>query len=101
MSGGSYDYLYSKIEDAACEVNSRGRTRGPLRAAFAKHLVLVAEAMHQIEWVDSCDSAPGDEDEAIRACLAPGAEMAAARVALVDAMAEARAVLEQIEKVKP
>jgi hypothetical protein len=25
--------------------------------------------LHDIEWVDSADYAPGDEDEAIRACL--------------------------------
>ncbi|MFA5892098.1 MAG: hypothetical protein WDA27_14305 [Actinomycetota bacterium] len=95
MSGGSYDYLYSKIQDAANSVNERGTTRGPLRAAFAVHLHLVAKAMQHVEWVDSCDSSPGAEDDAIRACLAPGAECDAAREALEAAMVAAGRVLER------
>lgn len=96
MSGGSYEYLYSRIEDAARQVNARGATKGPLRAAFAAHLKLVAEAMRMVEWVDSCDSAPGDEDEAIRACLAPGAEVEAARLELEAAMKQAEKVHERL-----
>jgi hypothetical protein len=101
MSGGSYDYLYRNIGEAAGQVNTRARTQGPLRAAFAKHLLLVAEAMRKVEWVDSCDSAPGDEDDAIRACLAPGAELESAREALVKSMAQAQATLDKIATVKP
>ena len=65
MSGGSYDYVYSKIEDII--INSST----PERIAFQKHLKLVAKAMKDIEWVDSCDKSPGDESEAIRKCLSP------------------------------
>lgn len=101
MSGGSYDYLYSKIEDAANAVNTRRNSMGPLRAAFAKHLLLVAAAMRDVEWVDSCDSSPGTEDAAIRACLAPGAELEAAREALAEAMNQARKVLEQTVRSTP
>ena len=88
MSGGSYDYLYCKINEAAGQVEryGRGRKNEALRTAFAKHLSLIAEAMHRIEWVDSCDNSPGDEDAAIRACLAPGAELDAAREALERAI---------------
>lgn len=43
----------------------------PLRAAFGRHLLLVADAMHAVEWVDSCDWGPGDEVEAIKAALSP------------------------------
>lgn len=64
MSGGSMNYLYSKIEyDATFSQNT------PERRAFAKHLVKVAKALHDIEWVDSADYGPGDDTEAIRACL--------------------------------
>ena len=63
MSGGSMEYLYSKVEAATflCQT--------PERQAFAAHLKLVAKALHDIEWVDSDDYGPGDENDAIRACL--------------------------------
>lgn len=67
MSGGSYNYVCWKIE----EIELRQTT--PLRRAFQAHLKLVAKAMHDIEWVDSGDYAPGDEVKAIEACLSGGA----------------------------
>lgn len=66
MSGGSMDYLYSKVLHCA---NFPLDT--PERIAFAAHLKLVAQALHDIEWVDSGDYGPGDENAAIRACLNP------------------------------
>jgi hypothetical protein len=63
MSGGSMDYLYSKLEYA------QFRQDTPERKAFAQHLEKVAKALHDIEWVDSGDYGPGDENEALRACL--------------------------------
>ena len=63
MSGGSMDYLYSRLEYAEFAQNTL------LRKRFAEHLKLVAKALHDIEWVDSADCVPGDEDESIRACL--------------------------------
>ena len=66
MSGGSMNYLYSKLEyEATFETNTVERK------AFEKHLALVAKALHDIEWVDGCDYGTGDENEAIRACLHP------------------------------
>lgn len=74
MSGGSHNYLCFKIDEMA---NDHRLTAGsPLRRAFAKHLSLVAEAAHEIEWVDSSDKSPGDEDAAIRAVLGEHAELA-------------------------
>lgn len=76
MSGGSYDYVYHRIEDAADEVDHRQKAEWhsdearALRAWLAEHLRLVSKAMHDLEWVDSCDYGPGDEVEAIRAVLA-------------------------------
>lgn len=73
MSGGSMNYLYSKLEyDANFQTNTLER------AAFRKHLALVAKALHDIEWVDSGDYGPGDENAAIRACLSDGAVLDAA-----------------------
>lgn len=63
MSGGSMYYLYRKVEDAEFEQDT------PERKRFAEHLQKVAKALHDIEWVDSCDYGLGDEDEAIRACV--------------------------------
>jgi hypothetical protein len=68
MSGGSMNYLYSKLE-----YDATFREDTPERKAFAKHLQLVAKALHDIEWVDSADYGPGDENAAIRACLTHGA----------------------------
>jgi hypothetical protein len=65
MSGGSMNYLYSKLEyDSTFDTNT------PERRAFKEHLALVAKALHDIEWVDSGDCGPGYENKAIRACLA-------------------------------
>jgi hypothetical protein len=67
MSGGSMNYLYLRIDsDAKFALNTAERR------AFAKHLLLVTQALHDIEWVDSADYMPGDDSEAIRACLSGG-----------------------------
>lgn len=73
MSGGSLDYVYGKVEDAAVEIRSRAKSS--LHLAFADHLTLVSKALRDIEWMFSCDTSPGDEEEAIQACLALGAEL--------------------------
>lgn len=75
MSGGSYNYAYSRVREFAndLEYQSEERDLAPevreLRARFAAHLLLVAKAMHDIEWVDSADYGEGQEAEAIRKCL--------------------------------
>lgn len=64
------NYLYSRIEsDAVFSLHT------PERRAFARHIQLVVKALHDIEWVDSSDYGPGDENEAIRACLSQTAVM--------------------------
>jgi hypothetical protein len=96
MSGGSYDYAYARVQDMASSMLNRDAS--PLRVAFARHLKKVADAMQAVEWVDSCDSARGDEDEPIRACIASGAEAEAAREALELAMRRAEEVLGRMLK---
>ena len=66
MSGGSYDYAYSTVNQFASDL----RLSTPLRKAFKKHLRLVAEAMRAIEWVDSGDCSEPHGDKAIRKVLA-------------------------------
>ena len=84
------NYLYSKIE---YEANFLANT--PERKAFARHLVKVAKALHDIEWVDSSDYGPGDENEAIRACLAPGMALEAAIETAQEAM---KALQDEIDR---
>lgn len=66
MSGGSYDYVCFKIQG----IELSGCLTNPRRAAFQKLLGLVGKAIHDIEWVDSCDYGKGDEDKAIDECFA-------------------------------
>lgn len=89
MSGGSMDYVYRLVE----EISFREDT--PTRKAFAKHLKLVATALHDIEWVDSCDKAKGDEEAAILACLPKGALV---DQCFEDVKAAAQCLIESIER---
>jgi hypothetical protein len=72
MSGGSMDYLSEQVEEAKFKEDS------VLRRAMRKHLGKVAAALHAIEWNDSGDGAD-DEEQLIRACISPTAELDQAR----------------------
>lgn len=64
MSGGSMNYLYSRLlSDATFPANT------PERRAFRDHLALVSQALHDIEWVDSGDYGCGRENPAIARCV--------------------------------
>lgn len=64
MSGGTYDYAYQRIEKLAdairTESDGSGAFAPSLRQAFKDHLRLVAKAARAVEWNDSGD---GDPDE--------------------------------------
>lgn len=92
MSGGSYDYAYSRVENMA---QDPFLTTTPERRAFASLLNDVAEAMHDIEWVDSGDYSPGDENAAIERCL--GTEVLLEQV-IAEAKQAAEALLIALEK---
>jgi hypothetical protein len=64
MSGGSMNYLYRRL---LWESDFQDSTE--LRKEFRLHLIQVAAALKAIEWVDSGDMSPGDEDEAIAVVL--------------------------------
>jgi len=92
MSGGSMNYLYSKIEyDAVFKTDT------PERKAFRKHLVKVAAALRAIEWNDSGDGA-SDEEELIRACLSPTATLEAVTEAAQKALDDLGAELLKVTK---
>ncbi len=67
MSGGSYDYLCYKMEDAARRLMKKHQPN--YRRAFGEMMLNCSKAMHDVEWVDSCDSSEGDDEEAIMQCL--------------------------------
>lgn len=96
MSGGSYDYVYRRIEEAAREVVCR-HPHSPLHVAFATHLQAVAVAMHDLERVDSFDSSEGSEVAAMTAVLGgPGgvdrARLDAVQVTLRRLMGEVETI---------
>ena len=66
MSGGSMNYIYSRLETDAKFIQNTVERR-----AFAEHLKLVVRALQYIELVDSGDYAEAYESGAIRACLVP------------------------------
>lgn len=92
MSGGSLDYVYSRVESAASEIAQRATCLE--HKAFAAHLLLVARALHDIEWVFSCDFGPGDDLSAIRKVLGENHAGITRQVA-VD---EVRRILADLEK---
>lgn len=94
MSGGSYDYFYSRVE----EIANRIEAKTTARRAFAAHLRLVAQALHDIEWVDSSDYAPGDEDAAILRVVGPAAILRTAVEDAERARAELDAAIEGARK---
>ena len=66
MSGWSWDYIYTKIQWTA---NDLLHSKDPLRRALGEKLLPFADALHDIEWVDSSDYAHGDEVDAIKVAL--------------------------------
>lgn len=86
MSGGSLEYLYSKIKRAIDEcyyfecyeiadtiLGAKAFTYYPFRTKehlrFYKHLEKVAKALHDLEWAMDGDIAIGGELKAIKAVL--------------------------------
>ena len=90
MSGGSWEYVYHRVEEIARRLE---RERAPLRRALGEHLHLVARALHDIEWVDSGDMSEGADEAAIRACLSPHDEARVLAEDLRTAVSAAEAVL--------
>jgi len=68
VSGGSWDYVYYKFEEVARRLTE---SREPLRRGLGKLVGEIAEALHDIEYLDSSDYGPGDDEKAIRKVLGP------------------------------
>lgn len=93
MSGGSWDYICYKLDDAA---NHLLKDKSALRRAFGEHMRLVAKAMHDIEWVDSCDYGEGDDIESINNVLGDKTKELQLNILLKDATN----IIEEINKLK-
>ena len=89
MSGGSLDYGYCKVEEMARSIVERSRV--PLHIAFAKHLLKVSTALHDLEWLLSSDTSPGDEKKAIM-------DVITKRDVVDSAIEEARKVLKDLQE---
>lgn len=99
MSGGSLNYVYAQVEDAAHSVAMRAQT--PLHRAFAAHLMKVADALHDIEWLFSADYGPGQEVEAIRAVVTPASVLETATEHARAALSELQDAIKQSEHLMP
>ena len=98
MSGGSYDYLYYKIEDAGRILSNKSQ---PLyRQAFGHLLIKVAAAMHDVEWVDSGDYCTGDDEKAIMECILPELLMKVSVEQAETIMEQLKQQIKQAKKVK-
>lgn len=93
MSGGSMEYLYSRVESVARHCISSDL---PERRAFGRHLAKVAKALHAIEWVDSGDWGQPRDADAIRAVITPEQEAQSMAADLRMLVEDAKKVLERL-----
>lgn len=93
MSGGCYNYAHHQIDELSRDII--GST--PLRRAFKALLAKIGKAVYAIEWVDSGDYAPGDEDEEIKACLAPTAVLEQVVLEANEAMVNLKSELDRVQ----
>ena len=93
MSGGSWGYAYSRVEDVAERLMLSGDLN---RRALGLMLRRAAVALRAVEWVDSGDYGPEKEEEAMRAVLLPADRLDAATGAARAALDDLRAVLDEV-----
>ena len=85
MSGGSWDYVSGPIDGAADKLLKQ---KCPYRKALGRLLKPIAEALHDIEWVDSYNKSHPDEMPAIKRALGANA----VGLALAEVVKDAEAV---------
>jgi hypothetical protein len=81
MSGGSLDYVYCKVNDAASTVRDYAvrRKDRALLEAFADHLDKVSNCLHSIEWDFSGDTNLNEQEYLeLRSLLNKQAELVSA-----------------------
>lgn len=76
MSGGSLDYLWSKI-DMALEDPNAIVLSSPERIAFKEHMKKVIIALYNVEMIDSGDNSPGSDVDSLLDVLFPNIDFPA------------------------
>ena len=102
MSGGSLDFLYRKVEEAAVTISHRYgnvvdgefSVYQPKAMAFAKLLFSVSKALHDIEWDMSGD---GSDWKAVDKLIGPKEEADAVADHLRNLIIQAEAVLKRLK----
>ena len=99
MSGGSWDYVYSRISDTAERLCRPGQSVE--RRAMGAHVHRLAAAMKAVEWLDSGDTM--DDVNEIRTILAGFGDVDKQIAAVVaadlrDLIASAGALADRLEK---
>ena len=100
MSGGHYDYAYSKLQDFIERMKTSGCCHAAppaVRQAFKEHLLKVSEAMKAIEWNDSGDG-NSDEEELIMKCISNTDVLQSAIDDAKSSFEQFKKILEKIEK---
>jgi hypothetical protein len=97
MSGGSWDYVSHHLEDVAMKLKSQAC---PYRRAMAHRLHLIAQALHEIEWVDSGDTSHPSEMPAIMKALGKDADAEAMAVIAAEAKETIGKLAEILKKVE-
>ena len=95
MSGGCLNYVYGKVEETAHRIEARSNKAS--HRAFAKHLLKVSEALHDIEWVFNGDYVAGEEEEAINNVITPQDEMTEIKENAEQIIKEMQNLLKRIE----
>lgn len=101
MSGGSYDYGFSKLNALAEAIDRRSREEPQgktLRRAFAKMLRRMADAAYELEWADSGDTDWAQAEAALRRVVKPADELA---MATEDAKAACQELERLLTEVTP
>lgn len=83
MSGGSWDYVYHRFQEVGDQLVQE---KCPKRKALGLLVQKLAEAMHDIEWVDSHDKGAGAEMESINAALNFNARQAVLKCAIEESI---------------
>lgn len=97
MSGGSWDYVYRGVEDIVERLLAE---EDPLRRALGEYLRHVPAALHDIEWVDSCDYGADGDRAAIERVVGPCAEERSTADAVVDALNRAEELVERLKALR-
>lgn len=66
MSGGSWNYICYQIEEIASSIYYQQNLPTDLSKKLYQKINLLSIAMHDIEWVDSYDYSPGEEETAVK-----------------------------------